>query len=634
MYLSYYNLSDWPFQINADPRFLWLGEKHKEALATLIYGVQDQRGFLLLTGDVGTGKTTLVNALLEKLDESVLVGNITDPKLDLIGFLRVVSASLGVHDKVERKENFLALFERFLNEKYRENKYVLLIIDEAHTLSLDHLEQIRLLSNIELPEQRLISIFLVGQDEINKTLISYECRALRQRLTLICRVEPLSKGETAEYISHRLRIAGTERDIFSRAAVREIHRFSRGYPRLINILCDHALLTGYVRESKVITPALITESGRELLLPGEHVESLPTLPKNLEQASSTDSKQHPEESEPKRLWPGGTGRGEASSRAQPFRSWVRAKSPLRWAVWVCALLLILSLTIISRTDRFSAPEGEQPAAPADDSPAVHSPSSSPTAATVPMETPAAKEEAPEIDEAAAPPVPAGQQEPHEPGALARLSDEAKENHPGEETIAETGEKAALDSVERAVRQQDFEGAIQLSEDIMATDASPPPGLKALYLDALLNQAETISGMDVVSSEDLLNKAIAVDPMNFRALLLLAKLYTAQEKHGKAIETYEKATVIEPDMPGLFFNLGFLYAARDDYALAEGAFARAVELSPSYLDQALFNLAVVQYRQGKRDKTLQSLRKALEVNPQNLKARGLLETVAGVPGDRS
>jgi len=605
MYLSYYNLSDWPFQINADPRFLWLGEKHKEALATLIYGVQDQRGFLLLTGDVGTGKTTLVNALLEKLDESVLVGNITDPKLDLIGFLRVVSVSLGIHDKVERKENFLALFARFLNEKCRENKHVLLIIDEAHTLSLEHLEQIRLLSNIELPEQRLISIFLVGQDEINNKLISYECRALRQRLTLICRVEPLSEGETAEYISHRLRVAGTERDLFSRAAVREIHRFSRGYPRLINVLCDHALLTAYARDSKLITPTLITESGRELLLPGEYAESLTALPKNLEQASSTDSKEHPEESEPKRLWPGGRGRGEASSRVQPFWSGMRAKSPLRWAVWVCALLLVLSLTIISRTDRFSAPQGEQPGATANDSPAVHSPSSSPMAAAALMETPAVKEEEPE----------------------------AKENDPGAKTMAATGEKSTLDSVEDAVRRRDFEGAIRLSENIMARDASPPSRLKALYLDALLNQAETIAGKDVVSSEDLLNKAIAVDPMNLRALLLLAKLYTAQEKHGKAIETYEKATTLKPDMPGLFFNLGFLYAARDDYALAEGAFARAVELSPSYLDQALFNLSVIQYRQGKRDETLQSLRKAVEVNPQNLKARGLLESVAGGPGDR-
>ena len=284
MYLSYYNLIESPFQINSDPRFLWLGEKHKEALATLIYGVQDQRGFLLLTGDVGTGKTTLVNALLEKLDDSILVGNITDPKLDLIGFLNVVSASLGRPEKSEKKEDFLQSFTRLLNEKYAEKKCVLLIIDEAHTLSTDHLEQIRLLSNIELPERRLISIFLVGQDELNETLTSYECRALRQRITLICRVEPLAEAETTEYIRHRLRIAGTDRELFSQAAVREIQRFSRGYPRLINNLCDHALLTGYVRQLRKITPSLIKECSEEMLLPGEHIESSPqALSENLEQ---------------------------------------------------------------------------------------------------------------------------------------------------------------------------------------------------------------------------------------------------------------------------------------------------------------------------------------------------------------
>ena len=275
MYLSCYNLSERPFQINSDPRFLWLGEQHKEALATLIYGVQDQRGFLLLTGDVGTGKTTLVNALLEKLDKSILVGNITNPKLDLMGFLNIVSASLGLPERPSKKEDFLLGFTRFLNEKYTESKYVLLIIDEAHTLSRDHLEQIRLLSNIELPERSLISIFLVGQNELNETLTYHECRALRQRITLISRVEPLSEGETNEYIRHRLRIAGRKRELFSQAAVREIHHFSHGYPRLINNLCDHALLTGYVRQLRRITPDLIKECGQEMLLPSEHIESSP-----------------------------------------------------------------------------------------------------------------------------------------------------------------------------------------------------------------------------------------------------------------------------------------------------------------------------------------------------------------------
>jgi type II secretory pathway predicted ATPase ExeA/thioredoxin-like negative regulator of GroEL len=625
MYLSYYNLSDWPFQINSDPRFLWLGEKHKEALSTLIYGVQDRRAFLLLTGDVGTGKTTLVNSLLEKLDESVLVGNITDPKLDLLGFLNVVTASLGLPEKSEKKEDFLSRFSRFLNEKYAEGKYVLLIIDEAHTLSADHLEQIRLLSNIELPERRLISIFLVGQDELNETLTSYECRALRQRISLICRVEPLSEVETAEYIRHRLKIAGAGRELFSKAAILEIHRFSRGYPRLINIICDHALLTGYARDSRKITPNLIKECGREMLLPGERLETVKPLSEKPEQQ---------ERPEPERSPPSGRDPGQDLTRIQAFWSRLRVKSPLYWAMWACLPVLILSLAAISRTDLFSKRDRDETALSENASPTVQDPPADRMVSALPEEAPAAEDKDPEVNatavQASAEPADSPKAEAFTPTA----PDEEEESHTPVEAMPRTEEKNLLDPVEAALGRQDFRLAIQLSEEIMAGVPSPPPGLKALYLDALLNQAESLPGGDTISSEDLLNKAIAADPENIRALLLLAKLYTGQKLYDKALETYQRATALKPDMPGLFFNMGFLYAAKGDHALAEGAFGRAIELSPPYMDQALFNLAVVQDKMGKREASLQSLRKALEVNPNNRKARELLEHITGGSGGRS
>jgi Tfp pilus assembly protein PilF len=185
-------------------------------------------------------------------------------------------------------------------------------------------------------------------------------------------------------------------------------------------------------------------------------------------------------------------------------------------------------------------------------------------------------------------------------------------------------------VEDALRHRDFRMAIELSEEIMARNESPPPEVRALYLDALLNQAEMLSGKDPVSSEDLLNRAVSLDPRNFKALLLLGKLYTAGNQYGKALEAYQKAADLNPDMPGLFFNLGFLYAAEDDYVLAEKAFARAIELSPPYLDKALFNLALVQDKQGKRDASLHSLKIALEINPNNQKARDLLKRITGGP----
>jgi len=576
---------------------------------------------------VGTGKTTLVNALLEKLDESILVGNITDPKLDLIGFLNVVSASLGIPEKSAKKEDFLLRFTRFLNEKYAEKKHVLLIIDEAHTLSTDHLEQIRLLSNIELPERKLISIFLVGQNELNETLTSYECRALRQRITLICRVEPLSEGETTEYIRHRLKIAGTKRKLFSQATVREIQRCSRGYPRLINILCDHALLTGYARELRKITPSLIKECSQEMLLPGERIEySLQARFENLEQLPSSHSGEQPEKSEQKRLRQSGRERDENFPRILELWSRLRAKPPLYRAMWAFAVLVIVSLTVISQTDLFSWRDREKTSVSANGPPAVQMVPSKSTMTTPPSEkTPIAEHEAPGINAIS---VSAGA----EPKDLPR--DEAQETHPDGEVVPKTKEKSIVDSVEDALRRRDFKLAIDLSEKIIARDELPPPRLKALYSEALRNQAEILSEKDPIPSEALLNRAISADPRNFRALLLLGKLYTDQNQYGRALETYQKAADLNPDMPGLFFNMGFLYAAKYDYALAEKAFTRAIELSPPYLDKALFNLAVVQDKQGKRDASLQTLKKALEVNPNNQKARDLLKRFTGGSGDRS
>ena len=269
MYRSYYSLAKKPFQLSTDPKFLWLGEKHREALATLKYGVVDQKGFLLVSGDVGTGKTTLINALLESIEEDTLVANITDPALDLIEFFNFVALSFNIPKKFDCKIDFIVYFSQFLKKVYSENRSVLLIIDEVHSLSKEVLEHIRLLSNIELPEDKLINIFFVGQNEIHQTLALPECRALRQRISLVYQIEPLSENETLAYIKHRLKVAGTEKNIFTQNAVQEIYHFSSGYPRLINTICDHALLTGYARDLKKITPDVIQECAQQFNFIGE-----------------------------------------------------------------------------------------------------------------------------------------------------------------------------------------------------------------------------------------------------------------------------------------------------------------------------------------------------------------------------
>ncbi|MBW2604999.1 MAG: Flp pilus assembly complex ATPase component TadA [Deltaproteobacteria bacterium] len=269
MYRSHYNLAKKPFQLSTDPKFLWLGEKHKEALATLKYGVIDQKGFLLVSGDVGTGKTTLINALLESIEEDTLVANITDPALNLIEFFNFVALSFNIPKKFDSKIDFIVYFSQFLKKVYSENRSVLLIIDEVHSLSKKVLEHIRLLSNIELPEEKLINIFFVGQNEIHQTLALPECSALRQRISLVYQIEPLSENETLAYIKHRLKVAGTEKNIFTQNAVQEIYHFSKGYPRLINTICDHALLTGYARELIKITPNVIQECAQQFNSIGE-----------------------------------------------------------------------------------------------------------------------------------------------------------------------------------------------------------------------------------------------------------------------------------------------------------------------------------------------------------------------------
>jgi len=269
MYLSHYNLAEKPFQITTDPKFLWLGEKHQEALATLKYGVADNKGFLLLTGDVGTGKTTLINTLLRDLDSNTIVATVVDPNSERLEFFNFLATAFGIEEKFTKKVDFLSHFTEFLNNAYLSNKKVLLIIDEAQRLSTELLEEIRLLSNIERENTKLLNIFFVGQNEFEKTLIKEGCRALRQRITITYRINTLTETETTEYIKYRLKVAGTEKEVFNRKAIREIYAFSRGYPRLINIICDHALLTGYVKELKMINRAIIKECAQELVLQGE-----------------------------------------------------------------------------------------------------------------------------------------------------------------------------------------------------------------------------------------------------------------------------------------------------------------------------------------------------------------------------
>jgi general secretion pathway protein A len=266
MYLSFYQLDRKPFQISTDPNFLWLGDKHQEALAVLRYALMDNKGFLLLTGDVGTGKTTLINALVNTLGEEIVVATLLDPGIDKNDFFRYIGKAFQLEQAFSSKGEFVYNFTNFLNHAHEERKKVLLIIDEAQRLSQELLEEIRLLSNIEKQFTKLINIFFVGQIEFNSIILEPHNSALRQRISVNYNLNPLSAKETGQYIHHRLKIAGATKALFSAAAVREVFRFSKGYPRLTNIICDRALVTGFISESKKIGPKIIKECAEELTL--------------------------------------------------------------------------------------------------------------------------------------------------------------------------------------------------------------------------------------------------------------------------------------------------------------------------------------------------------------------------------
>ncbi|MDP4979363.1 MAG: AAA family ATPase [Desulfobacterales bacterium] len=267
MYLAHFKLHEKPFQLNTDPRFLWLGQDHKEALATLRYGVLENKGLLLLTGEIGTGKTTLVSALVDQLgDESVVVAQLPDPGLTRREFFYLVSRKFGIDRPVHDKETFTDTFGEFLDDICTHNKKALLIIDEAQIMDSRVLEEVRLLSNMEYRHTKPLNIFLVGQTEFNQTLLKPENRALKERIAVNCNLKPLLEPETAAYIAYRLQVAGAQKRIFTDDAVREIQSFSKGSPRQINILCDLALVRGYAENAKILDSRMIEECEERILV--------------------------------------------------------------------------------------------------------------------------------------------------------------------------------------------------------------------------------------------------------------------------------------------------------------------------------------------------------------------------------
>ncbi len=260
MYTKFYGFKEKPFEITPDPKFLYFGENHREALAYLTYAVRERKGFTVITGEVGTGKTTLIQTLLSRLDGNVRTAFIFNPKLGSTDFLQYICEDLGLKGQMRSKGQYISSLHNFLLSCYSRNENVILIIDEAQNLDPELLEEVRLLTNLETPKAKLLQVILMGQPELDNVLNRQEFRQLKQRVSLRYHIQPLDKEETNAYLRKRLRMAGAvESNIFTPKALDEIYRYSKGIPRLINIVCDNALLTGYATDQKVIGDKIICE---------------------------------------------------------------------------------------------------------------------------------------------------------------------------------------------------------------------------------------------------------------------------------------------------------------------------------------------------------------------------------------
>lgn len=265
MYLDHYGLKEMPFHVTPDPRFLYLTPSHREALQHLRYGVAERKGFIVLVGEVGCGKTTLCRAFLEELDhDKVDTALILNPRLNETTLLRAILEELG--EAPEGRDKLLSQLNRVLLDRIARRREILLFVDEAQNLSFQVLEQMRLLSNLETDKEKLLQIILIGQPELKAKLEEPRLRQLRQRILVYCELRPLSLPELESYVTHRLTLAGANgRPRFTPRALRAIHRTSRGIPRLVNHLCDKSLLSAYVRDTDVVSWWDVRRARREVL---------------------------------------------------------------------------------------------------------------------------------------------------------------------------------------------------------------------------------------------------------------------------------------------------------------------------------------------------------------------------------
>jgi general secretion pathway protein A len=289
MYKEFFGLRANPFNVNPDPRYLFLTRHTEEALACLTYGIQSRKGFVLLTGEVGTGKTTLINKLLEWLRlQQVATAFVFNSRLNTSQFLDYMMADFGIPCDSNAKSQVLLRLYNWLLDRYRAGETAVLIVDEAQNLSEEVLEEIRMLTNFETFTEKLLQIVLVGQPELEHKLRQPQMRQLRQRLTLRAKTHPLTLEETKAYIQQRLRIAGAAREIFDPESLIAIHRYAAGIPRVVNLLCEHCLVSAFVDQQRIVAAPVVDTVARDFELSGSTAAGMMTTPQPVDDNERID----------------------------------------------------------------------------------------------------------------------------------------------------------------------------------------------------------------------------------------------------------------------------------------------------------------------------------------------------------
>ena len=265
MYRSFFGIRALPFGSSPDPRFLYVMPQIRETLACLQYGIAARKGFVVMTGEVGTGKTTLLKTVLSTFSKGrVSTAFVFNPRLDVLDFLEFVLTDFGIEPVNRTKSGMLIQLNRWLVERYRDHGVCVIVVDEAQNLSWELLEEIRLLTNLETSSEKLVQIVLSGQPELEEKLRNPVVRQLRQRVSLWCKTRPLTNDETHAYIAERLNIAGASEQVLLPEAIQLVHQYSKGIPRLINLICEHALISAYVEQIKPVPARIVEDVSAEL----------------------------------------------------------------------------------------------------------------------------------------------------------------------------------------------------------------------------------------------------------------------------------------------------------------------------------------------------------------------------------